>query len=81
METKTEMKMLNNVKDCREKMEEMSQERLADIVGVSQKTISNIENLSHIPNVLIAMRLADIFKVDIYKLFKDVNWERRTKGL
>ena len=81
MEKKTEMVMRNKVLECREKVEWMSQEKLAEIIGVGQKTISNIENHTHIPNVLIAMRLADIFDVDIYKLFEDVNWERREKGL
>ena len=71
----TKMEMQNKVLDYRDTMDGMSQEKLAEIVGVSQKTISNIESNIHIPNVLIAMRLARTLKVDIYELFTDMNWE------
>ena len=74
METK--MDMLNKVLYYRERKEDMSQEKLAELVGVSQKTICNIEQHTHIPNVLIAMRLAQVLNVDIYELFKDATWRK-----
>ena len=69
-----EMEMCSKVLAYREAIEGMSQEFLANAVGVSQKTISNIENSSHIPNVLVAMRLAKTLGADIYELFIDVAW-------
>jgi len=68
------MEMCSKVLAYREAIEGMSQEFLANAVGVSQKTISNIENSSHIPNVLVAMRLAKTLGADIYELFIDVAW-------
>lgn len=47
----------------------MSQEKLAEKVGVSRQTINAIESGKQIPSVLIAMRLAEVLESTVNDLF------------
>lgn len=47
----------------------MSQEELADMVGVSRQTISLIELNRSIPSVVLAHKIANVFGVSIEALF------------
>ena len=61
----------NRVGEFRERLR-LSQAQLADLIGVSQGTISKIESGKHTPNIEIAFKLEKVFKefdVDIHELF------------
>ena len=48
----------------------MSQQDLADAIGVSRKTISTVETGRFVPSVIIALRLAQYFSVAVEDLFE-----------
>ena len=47
----------------------VTQEELASAVGVSRQTISALEKGNYTPSVLLALKIAEYFKVSIEKLF------------
>lgn len=55
---------------------QLSQQDLADAIGVSRKTISTVETGRFNPSVIIALKLAQYFNVSVEHIFvlnKDVN--------
>ncbi len=48
----------------------MTQEELADKIGVTRQTIIAIEKGNYTPSVSLALKLSDIFSVSVEKLFK-----------
>lgn len=62
------MTILNSVKEMRLK-KNVTQEHLAQAVGVSRQTIVAIEKGNYIPSLLLAIKLARFFGVSIEKLF------------
>lgn len=63
------MKLGNNVRRFRFDNNEMSQQELADHVGVTRMTIYSIEKGKYIPSTLIALKMAQLFKVSVEELF------------
>ncbi len=49
--------------------ESLTQESLADAVGVSRQTIISIEKGKYVPSVDLALRLARYFKVKVEDIF------------
>jgi len=47
----------------------MTQQELAENVGVTRQTIIAMEKGNYIPSVLLAMKVAQVFEVDVEKLF------------
>lgn len=47
----------------------MSQQELADAIGVSRKTISTIETKRFTPSVVIALKLAAYFNTPVEQVF------------
>jgi putative transcriptional regulator len=47
----------------------LTQEALADAVGVSRQTISAIEKGNYTPSVLLALKIAGVFKTTVEVLF------------
>lgn len=47
----------------------LSQQELADAIGVSRKTISTIETRRFTPSVVIALKLASYFNVPVEEIF------------
>lgn len=47
----------------------MTQEELAELVGVTRQTIYSIERGNYAPSVALALRLAAAFKTTVEKLF------------
>lgn len=47
----------------------ISQQELADVIGVSRKTISTVETSRFVPSVIIALKIAEHFKVSVEDLF------------
>ena len=48
---------------------QLSQQDLADAIGVSRKTISTIETGRFTPSVVIALKLARYFSVSVEQIF------------
>ncbi len=49
---------------------DMTQEELADRVGVTRQTILSIEKGKYTPSVALALNLADVFDVSVETLFQ-----------
>jgi putative transcriptional regulator len=63
------MKLGNNIKRCRFDNEDMSQEQLADAIGVTRQTIYSIEKGKFVPSTIIALKLARFFKMNVEDIF------------
>nr|WP_312984150.1 helix-turn-helix transcriptional regulator [Clostridioides sp.] len=48
----------------------MSQQELAEKVGVSKQTIFVMEKGNYVPTLLLAFRIATFFKVELTEIFK-----------
>lgn len=57
-----------HIKEIRIK-KNISQKQLAEMSGVSKSYISELENNTYCPSILVMCKLADALKVDINKLF------------
>ena len=66
METET---LINHVKELRTQRE-ISQEKLASMVGVTRQTIISLEKGSYIPSLLLAMRVSEALDAPIEIIFK-----------
>ena len=60
--------MKNTLKVERAKLN-MTQQDLADKVGVSRQTINSIETERYIPSTLLAIKLSEIFKMTVNDIF------------
>ena len=58
----------NNIAKLRGKLK-ISQQDLADGIGVSRKTISTVETGRFTPSVVIALKLAVYFQVPVESIF------------
>lgn len=58
----------NNVQELR-KERGMTQEELAQNVGVTRQTIIAIERGNYTPSVLLAIKIATLFAVSVEKIF------------
>ena len=61
--------MKNYLKVERAKMN-ITQQELADKVGVSRQTINSIESNRFIPSTTLAIKLSDLFKTTVNELFE-----------
>jgi putative transcriptional regulator len=59
----------NNLKEARARLE-LTQQELADKVGVSRKTINTIENGVFVPSTILALKLARAFRTSVERLFE-----------
>ncbi|RDU23225.1 helix-turn-helix transcriptional regulator [Anaerosacchariphilus polymeriproducens] len=69
--------MKNNVRKLRTEAN-MTQVELAKLVNVSSRTIISIENEKYNPSLILAYRIAEIFKVsmeDLYCLKENITSE------
>ncbi len=60
--------MENKLKECREE-KNLTQARLAELVGVTPRTIISLEKGQYKPSIMLAYRLSLIFKISIEELF------------
>jgi putative transcriptional regulator len=51
----------------------ITQEELADRVDVSRQTIISLEKGNYTPSILLALKIAGLFKIPVEKLFKISN--------
>ena len=47
----------------------ISQQELADVIGVSRKTISTVETGRFTPSVVIALKIAEYFAIPVEQVF------------
>ena len=59
----------NNLRKLRFEHNEMSQQELANAVGVTRLTIHSIETKKFNPSVLLALRIAKYFKRPLEEVF------------
>ncbi len=59
----------NHVRLHRRQLNDMTQQELADRVGVTRQTILSIEKGKYNPSVGLALRLAETFGVPVEQLF------------
>jgi len=60
----------NNIRRLRFEKNEMTQQQLADIVGVTRQTIIAIEQGKYAPSLLLAFQIARAFGVGIERVFE-----------
>ena len=65
-------KVTNNVSTLRHKRE-LTQDELATLVTVTRQTIIAIEKGNYIPSVLLALKLAKVFKKPVEEVFRFEN--------
>ena len=63
------MKLENNLKRCRFERGDMTQEALAQAIGVTRQTIISIEKSRFIPSTLLALKLAAFFNMPVEEIF------------
>lgn len=52
-------------------MENLTQEKLADKLGVSRQTVNAIESNKYLPTLGLAFKIARLFKVRVEEVFSD----------
>jgi len=60
--------MRNTIKVERAK-EDMTQEKLAELVNVSRQTINSIEKNRYVPSTVLALKIARIFDTTVNEIF------------
>ncbi len=63
------IKIDNNIRKLRFENNEMTQQELADKVGVTRQTIVAIENGKYYPTLELAFRLSLVFNCSLDKVF------------
>jgi len=66
---KKKQKLGNNIRRCRFDHNEISQQELANEVGVTRLTIHSIETGKFNPSVLLALKIAYFFNKSIEEIF------------
>ena len=59
----------NNLRRCRFEHNEISQQKLANEVGVTRLTIHSIEKGKFNPSVLLALKIASFFNKSVEEIF------------
>jgi len=62
-------RILNNIRKLRFHHDEMTQEELAEKVGVTRQTIIAIESAKYSPSLELAFRIAEAFGVPLGEVF------------
>jgi len=60
--------LTNIVKELRTQ-KDMSQGKLAELVGVTRQTIISLEKGSYVPSLLLAMRISEVLETPIETIF------------
>jgi len=63
------LKLGNNIRRCRFDKDELSQEALAEAVGVTRQTILSIEKGKFVPSTFLALKLARFFNKSVEEIF------------
>jgi putative transcriptional regulator len=63
------MKLKNNIRTLRFLKNEMSQQELADQIGVSRMTIYSIEKGKYVPSTVLALKISMVFEKPVEEIF------------
>ena len=63
------MKLGNRLRKYRFEHDEISQQNLANAIGVTRLTIHSIEKSKFVPSTLLALKLAQFFEVNVEDIF------------
>ena len=63
------MKLKNTIRKLRFEKNEMSQQELADLIGVSRMTIYSIEKQKYVPSTLLALKISRVFGKPVEEIF------------
>lgn len=76
------MKLGNNIRKCRFEHGEISQQALANAIGVTRLTIHSIEKSKFVPSTLLAFKLARFFGKSVEDIFYIIeeNEQNNKKG-
>ena len=75
---KGESSITNDIRTLRFQHGEMTQQELADRVGVTRQTINAIEGNKYSPSLEVAFRIAHVFGVPLERVFQ---YNRKLKPL
>jgi len=67
------METLSNIVKELRTQKDISQGKMAELVGVTRQTIISLEKGSYIPSLLLAMRISEVLETPIEKIFKKEN--------
>jgi putative transcriptional regulator len=76
LHTLQSMSLGNNIRRCRFDKNEMSQEDLADAIGVTRQTIHSIEKGKFVPSTLLAFKIARYFGKNVEEIFYLIDDEK-----
>jgi putative transcriptional regulator len=62
--------IVNNTRRLRFAREEMTQQELADKIGVTRQTVNAIELSKYSPSLEVAFKIADVFGVPLEQVFQ-----------
>lgn len=62
--------IVNNIRVLRFQNREMTQQELADKVGVTRQTINALEAAKYNPSLELAFKIADVFDKPLEEVFK-----------
>ena len=65
-----EDRKINNMLKVQRTIKNLTQEQLAELVGVTRKTINTVENGVYIPSTYLALKLSKVLEVSIEELFQ-----------
>lgn len=65
-----EEKLLSNTLKVQRAKKNLTQEQLAQKVGVTRKTINTVENGKYVPSTYLALKLAKVLDVSVEELFQ-----------
>ena len=65
-----EEKLLSNSLKVQRAKKDLTQEQLAQKVGVTRKTINTVENGKYVPSTYLALKLAKVLNVPVEELFQ-----------
>jgi putative transcriptional regulator len=60
----------NRLRELRFEHHEMTQQKLAELVGVTRQTIIAIESGKYAPSLILAFRIAKVFGLSIEQVFQ-----------
>jgi putative transcriptional regulator len=63
------LKLGNNLRRCRFDKDELTQEALAEAVGVTRQTILSVEKGKFVPSTLLAIKIARFFNKPVEEIF------------
>jgi putative transcriptional regulator len=69
------METLRNIVKELRTQKDISQYKMADLVGVTRQTIISLEKGSYVPSLLLAMRISEVLETPIETIFIKENVE------